>query len=146
MSIPTISGINSSTISRMYSSGSTGNGHRYTLTENGRYNAIKELETKLSKGEITENEFNQKKAAINSAPRVVFVDKEGINHKGEIGAENAEKSKGENSDTNKAIKKLKEQFASGQISPFEYRANMYMMTNPITMEAKPTGQKLSILA
>ena len=144
MSIPTISGINSSTISRMYSSGSTGNGHRYTLTENGRYNAIKELETKLSKGEITENEFNQKKAAINSAPRVVFVDTSGINHKGEFAAEDAEKSN--ESGKNKEIKKLQKQFETGEISPFEYRANMYMMTNPITMEAKPTGQKLSILA
>ena len=65
------------------------------LTESGRKDAIKELELKLSKGEITEQEYNQRKAAINSAPRVVFVDNEGISHKGEISAGNAEKNNGE---------------------------------------------------
>ena len=149
MGIPAIGGLNISTVGRMYTSRNTGNGEKFTLTESGRKDAIKELEIKLSKGEITENEYNQRKAAINSAPRVVFVDNEGISHKGEISASNAEKGNIEDFDTKqneKQIKKLQEQYATGQISPFEYRANMYMMTNPISNENQTTGQRLSILA
>ena len=148
MGIPAIGGINVSTVGRIYTSRNTGNGEKFTLTESGRKDAIKELDLKLSKSEITEQEYNQRKASINSAPRVVFVDNEGISHKGEISAGNAEKNSGENFEAKqtKEIRKLQEQYAAGEISPFEYRANMYMMTNPITTETQTTGQRLSILA
>ena len=54
MGIPAIGGLNVSTVGRMYTSRNTGNGEKFTLTESGRKDAIKELEIKLSKGEITE--------------------------------------------------------------------------------------------
>ena len=42
MGIPAIGGLNISTVGRMYTSRNTGNGEKFTLTESGRKDAIKE--------------------------------------------------------------------------------------------------------
>ena len=145
MGLPAIGGLPSRTISAMYTSQNKGDGKKYTISEAGREGAIKELEAELGKGQITEGEYRQKKSAIMSAPRIAFVDNTGTTHKGLFSAENAEKSKSRN-DSRSEINKLQKKFEKGEISPFEYRANMYMMTNPVANYENQPGTRLSILA
>lgn len=142
MSVPAISGLQSQAVGKMYTSHTTQQGgEKFTLTETGRNAELKRLEKQLEAGEITQGEYDQKEAAIKSAPRIVFVDNENITHEGLLSAENAEKEQ------TKEIDKLRQQYQTGQISQFAYNANMYLMTNPITGNNEPTiGQKLSVLA
>ena len=145
MGLPAIGGIPSRTVAAIYTSQNKGDGKKYTVSEAGIAAAIKELETELGKGRITEGEYRQKKSAIMSAPKIAFVDNTGRTHKGLFSAENAEKSKDSNNGQSE-INKLQKKFEKGEISPFEYRANMYMMTNPITNYENQPGTRLSILA
>lgn len=146
MGLPAIGGLPSRTISAMYTSQNKGDGKKYTISEAGREAAIKELEAELGKGQITEGEYRQKKSAIMSAPKVAFVDNTGTTHKGLFSAENAAKKANGTNDSNSEINKLQKKFEKGEISPFEYRANMFMMTNPVANYENQPGTRLSILA
>ena len=141
MSIPAISGLQSRAIGKMYTSHTAEDGEKFTLTETGRNAELKRLEKQLEKGEISQGEYDQKEAAIKSAPRFVFVDNENVTHKGLLSAENGEKEQA------KEIEKLRQQRSAGELSQFAYNANMYLMTNPISgsNETSP-GQRLSVLA
>lgn len=142
MGIPAISGLNSRAIGQMYTSQNRESGEKFTLTEAGRKAELAKLEMQLEKGEISQSEYNKKEAAIKSAPTVVYVDKENVTHKGLLSADNALKKQEIESE------KLKKQYENGEISPFTYNANMYLMTNPISNTQSPTdpGQKLSVMA
>lgn len=141
MSIPAISGLQSRSVGKMYTSHTAEGGEKFTLTETGRNAELKRLEKQLENGEITQSEYDQKEAAIKSAPRFVFVDNENITHKGLLSAENAEKEQ------TKEIDKLRKQYPTGELSQFAYNANMYLMTNPITgSNEQQAGQRLSVLA
>ena len=141
MGIPAISGLNSRAIGQMYTSQNRESGEKFTLTEAGRKAELAKLEMQLEKGEISQSEYNKKEAAIKSAPTVVYVDKENVTHKGLLSADNALKKQEIESE------KLKKQYENGEISPFTYNANMYLMTNPISNTQSPTdpGQKLSVM-
>ena len=142
MGIPAISGLNSRAIGQMYTSQNRESGEKFTLTEAGRKAELAKLEMQLEKGEISQSEYNKKEAAIKSAPTVVYVDKENVTHTGLLSADNALKKQEIESE------KLKKQYENGEISPFTYNANMYLMTNPISNTQSPTdpGQKLSVMA
>ena len=141
MGIPAISGLNSRAIGQMYTSQNKESGEKFTLTEAGRKAELARLDMQLEKGEISQSEYNKREAAIKSAPTVVYVDKENVTHKGLLSADNALKKQEIESE------KLKKQYENGEISPFTYNANMYLMTNPISNTQSPTdpGQKLSVM-
>ena len=145
MGLPSIGGVPPRTVAAIYTSQNKGDGKKYTISEAGRTAALKELEAELGKGRITESEYRQKKSAIMNAPKVTFVDETGTTHRGLFSAENAEKLKS-GSNSSSEINKLQKKFEKGEISPFEYRANMYLMTNPIANYENQAGTKLSILA
>ena len=142
MGIPAISGLNSRAVGQMYTSQRKEDGEKFTLTEAGRKAELQKLDMQLEKGEITQSEYNKKEATIKSAPTVVYIDTENVTHEGLLSADNAIKKQ------EKEAEKLKMQYENGEISPFSYNANMYLMTNPISNTTSPTdpGQRLSVMA
>ncbi len=142
MGIPAICGLDSRAIGQMYASQRKESGEKFTLTEVGKQAELQKLDMQLEKGEITQSEYNQKEAAIKSAPTVVYIDKENVTHEGLLSEDSAIKKQ------EKEAEKLKKQYENGEISPFSYNANMYLMTNPIskTQSATDPGQRLSVWA
>lgn len=120
MGISALSGLPSQTISSIYSK--QGDSGKYSLKPQKRNAKIEELELELKEGKISESEFKKEKAALESAPISIYT------------TPNQSKIKSDNifqtNPNEKEVEKLKQQLANGEISNFEYRANMYMLTTP----------------
>ncbi len=124
MNFNPIHGLSSAESSRLYMKTSSGDIQNYKLSAFKRNEEIKELEEKLEKGQITQQEYNQKKSLLESAPLYIHIED------GETKTSSTNIFKNEEKDHKKEIDKLNSQYANGEISDFTYRANMYLMNHP----------------
>ncbi len=147
MSLNGINGIPPQVINNIYRCTGKEDG-RYTL-QGSRLDAEKtKLDKKLENGEISEGEYNQKKNALNNIPDTIFSDGQNVQfspiRQKEESTENVS-SRIEQKAQNDIIK-LENQHKNGEISDFEYRANLFMMTNPFIQGPNESGMKLNAIA
>ena len=147
MSLNGINGIPPQVINNIYRCTGKEDG-RFTL-QSSRLDAEKtKLDKKLEKGEITQGECEQKKNALNSIPDTIFSDGQKIQFspikRQDESVENIDSTL--NKQAQRDFLKLETQHKNGEISDFEYRANLFMMTNPFIQSPNEPGMKLNAIA
>lgn len=138
MSISALSSVKGSSIKNLYSQ--KGDTNKFSLSSSMVDNEIEKLDEQLKKGEISESEYENQKAALESLPKIVYTSDGSNTLKQSNASLIGEK------ETTKEIDKIKKQHENGNMSDFSYKANMYLLTNPIDSQQNETGQNLSVWA
>lgn len=138
MGISAISSIKRSNINKLYSQQNSTN--KFSLKSTTVDSELKKLEYKLKDGQISESEYIREKNALESLPQTVYT----IDGSSTLKESNV--SQICQKESTEEIDKLKKQHAIGDISDFAYRANMYLLTNPIETRPGETGQNLLLMA
>lgn len=138
MSISALSSVKGSSIKNLYSQ--KGDTNKFSLRSSMVDNEIEKLDEQLKKGEISESEYENQKAALESLPKIVYTSDGSNTLKQSNASLIGEK------ETTKEIDKIKKQHENGNMSDFSYKANMYLLTNPIDSQQSETGQNLSVWA
>lgn len=138
MSISALSSVKGSSIKNLYSQ--KGDTNKFSLSSSMVNNEIEKLNEQLKKGEISESEYENQKAALESLPQIVYTSDGSDTLKQSNASLIGEK------ETTEEIDKIKKQHENGNMSDFSYKANMYLLTNPIDSQQSETGQNLSVWA
>ena len=138
MSISALSQIKRNTVNSVYSQ--NGNSNKFTLKSSCVEKEIQALEEQLKKGQISPEDFEEKKNALENLPHILFTSDGGK----KLSASNATQI--DNKETKKEIDNIEKKYALGDMSEFAYRANMHLMTVPIPEQENLIGQKLSFYA
>ena len=138
MSISALSQIKRNTVNSVYSQ--NGSSNKFSLKSSCVEKEIKALEEQLKRGQISPKDFEEKKNALKNLPHVLFTSDGGD----KLSASNATQI--DNKETEKEIDNIEKKYALGDMSKFAYKANMYLMTEPIPEQENLIGQKLSFYA
>lgn len=138
MSISAISSVKRSNVNNLYAQ--KGDTNKFSLRSNMVDSEIEKLNEQLKKGQISESQYKSEKEALESLPQIVYT----IDGSSTLKGSNTSLI-GEEETTNE-INKIEKKHANGDMSDFSYKANMYLLTNPIEMQPSETGQRLSIMA
>ena len=94
----------------------------------------------MKRGQISPEDFETQKKILESLPQALYTSDGNDNLK----ASNA--SQIDNRNTQNEIDSIEKKRSLGNLSDFAYRANMYLLTNPIPQQESLVGQKLSYYA
>lgn len=147
MSLSGINGIPPQIINKVYHCSEKESG-RYTL-QGAKIDAEKaKLDEKFAKGVITESEYLHKKNALDNIPATIFSDGQNIQFspikKKEEPTENVSSQLEQQAQRN--FLKLDAMHKNGEISDFEYRANLFLMTDPFIQAPNEPGMKFNAIA
>ena len=138
MSISALSQLRNTSINSVYNQ--KGSSNKFTLNSSGVEKEIKALEEKMKRGQISPEDFETQKKILESLPQALYTSDGNDNLK----ASNA--SQIDNRNTQNEIDSIEKKRSLGDLSDFAYRANMYLLTNPIPQQESLVGQKLSYYA
>lgn len=138
MSLVSFNGIPKVAAQSMYSKTKSSNrGDEYILDSSRKGAELHKLDEKLRLGDISESRYETEKAAIESAPRVIHIDAGSSVPESSPLKEQSNpgfSSEDELIKVQKEIASLRNQYLNGDISEFAYKANMYLLTNPMPQD------------
>ena len=138
MSISALSLISRNTVNSVYSP--KGSSNKFTLKSSCVAKEIQALEEQLKKGQISPEDFETQKNALENLPHFLFTNDGGD----KLSTSNATQI--DNRETEKEIDNIQRKYELGDMSDFAYRANMHLMTAQIPEQENLTGQRLSFYA